>query len=274
MSKKSSAFLLVLVLAGCGHSPADREDLAVAIARTPLPNKEILSGGRFNLLSYARITDPDAPLRVYIEGDGLAFWGTRPSPNPTPTNPVALKLASLDTSPNIIWLARPCQYEGFVSPACTKDYWTQKRFAPEVINTYQDVLDFLKVEYKISSFDLVGFSGGGAVAALLTAQRKDVISLRTIAGNLDHDTINLRHHVPLMPDSLNPKNYALQTAHTPQIHFIGGEDTVVTPDVVKSFKDAAGNTSCMTSVLVPGVSHEKGWEDVWPQLLTQLPKCN
>ena len=34
-----------------------------------------------------------------------------PSSNPTPTNPLAFKMALVDESENIIYLARPCQYE-------------------------------------------------------------------------------------------------------------------------------------------------------------------
>lgn len=51
-------------------------------------------------------------LRVYIEGDGHAWQSrTRPSADPTPHNPVGLRLALADPSPApLLYLARPCQY--------------------------------------------------------------------------------------------------------------------------------------------------------------------
>ncbi len=48
---------------------------------------------------------------VYIEGDGRAYVNRRtPSNDPTPGNPMALRLALADPSLRVLYLGRPCQY--------------------------------------------------------------------------------------------------------------------------------------------------------------------
>lgn len=65
---------------------------------------------------YPEKTDFASTLTIYIEGDGLA-WINRSSPSadPTPTDPIALKLALAQPEGNAVYLARPCQYAGAVN---------------------------------------------------------------------------------------------------------------------------------------------------------------
>ncbi len=266
--------VLLLALASCSRGIAARTELAADTARGRLPIHAIIPAGQFNLASYARVSQPGAPAHVYIEGDGLAYLGRRePSLNPTPTNPIALNLAALDPAPNVVWIARPCQYEGF-SADCSQEYWTSKRFSPEVITAYERALDMFKTQYHFSGYELIGFSGGGAVAALAAAGRTDVLSLRTVAGNLDHDAFNALHHVSPMPESLNPRDVAAKLAHLPQRHFTGAEDDVVPSAVYESYARAAGPSPCLHHDIVKGATHEKGWEAAWPQLLALPVSCN
>ena len=88
----------------------------------------------FRLLSYSRILKPGKPLTVYIEGDGLAWLSKHVlSEDPTPKHPLVLTLACLDSSPNLLYLARPCQY--VFDPQCDPSYWSDKRFSEEVISS-------------------------------------------------------------------------------------------------------------------------------------------
>lgn len=264
---------LLVALAGCGSTIGARTGLAARIAGVQLPIHAIIRAGNFNLTSYARVTREDSTARIYIEGDGLAWLGRRePSRNPTPTNPVALRLAALDPAPNVIWLARPCQYEGF-SGDCGMEYWTSKRFAPEVVAAFGQALDVLKKEHGFTGFELVGFSGGGAIAALVAAERPDVINLRTVAGNLDHSAFNALHSVSPMMESLNPRDVAAKLSRLPQRHFIGGSDEVVSHAVYDSFAAAAKNSTCLHHTMVEKARHESGWEEVWPQLLKESVSC-
>lgn len=277
MTKMPRFFLLLPLLAAlsaCGRSIPERTSLAAAIARDQLPIHATIPAGEFQLASYARVTAPGATARIYIEGDGLAWLASRePSLNPTPTDPIALRLAARDPAANVVWLARPCQYEGF-SADCDQAFWTGKRFAPEVIDAYSQALDGLKQAHHFTGFELVGFSGGGAVAALLAAHRTDVVNLRTVAGNLDHDAFNALHKVSPMPSSLNPRDEAKKIARLPQLHFIGAKDEVMPQVVFDSFANAAGNSPCIHHAVIDGATHEDGWDKAWPQLLAQPVTCN
>ncbi|UTW10213.1 hypothetical protein [Marinobacterium rhizophilum] len=125
-------------------------------------------------------------------------WISRPSPAPI----TGLKLVLADPANNIIYLGSPCQYRA--GPNCASPYWLNKRFAPEVIQSYSLALDRLKQTCNAASLTLVGYSGGGAIATLLTAQRQDVDLLITVAGNLDPVYWTRHHQITPLRGSLNP----------------------------------------------------------------------
>ena len=65
----------------------------------------------FILASWQKVTNPAAPYKIYIEGDGYAFNARgKATQDPTPRGTLVRELAFGDNSPNIIYLARPCQY--------------------------------------------------------------------------------------------------------------------------------------------------------------------
>jgi len=55
------------------------------------------------------------------------------------------------------------------------------RFAPEVINSFSRAIDTLKEKSGAKYVELVGYSGGGAIAVLVAAGRSDVVGVRTVA---------------------------------------------------------------------------------------------
>ncbi len=229
----------------------------------------------FLLTSYERITSKGGVANIYIEGDGRAWLSKkRPSLDPTPNNPVALKLAAQDPAENVVYLARPCQYTKLIEQgACPQKYWTSHRFTPEVIEAMNSALDDMKQRHQITGFNLIGFSGGGNIAALLTALRDDVLSLRTVAGNIDHKLQSSIHGVSTMPHSLNAAEVSNQISDIPQIHFVGTEDKIVPNEVAQSYKARANNNECIQIRLLQGLSHTKGWESVWKSLLNQPFDC-
>ena len=128
--------LALILLAGCQSRGQDsRAQLARDIAGQAGLLEQVLEAPPFRLTSFARIEKPGSSARVYIEGDGLAWLGKRRmSLDPTPTDPIALRLAVTDDSANIIYLARPCQYSGWTDAgACPSKYWTSHRFASEYL---------------------------------------------------------------------------------------------------------------------------------------------
>ena len=92
-------------------------------------------------------------------------------------------------APNVAYLARPCQFMPMDrNPQCAVPYWTGKRYTPEVIASMNDAVDRLVARVPGQPVNLIGYSGGGAVAVLIAARRHDVATLRTVAGNLDANT--------------------------------------------------------------------------------------
>lgn len=228
----------------------------------------------FVLRTYQRVTDPQRPLHLYIEGDGRAWLSTSlPSADPTPRNPVALQLALRDKAPNVIYLARPCQYTLVNSPACRVEYWTTHRFSSDVIDSMNRAVEALEQQVPNQPIHLIGYSGGGAVAALIAARRHDVASLRTVAGNLDHVALNAYHKVDQMPESLNAIDVAASLKHLPQIHFVGGEDWVVPAFIAERFIKLTGS-ECAKLVRQTSASHSDGWVENWGDLLKDDPGCH
>ena len=210
-----------------------------------------------------------------MEGDGKARRNRRqPSLNPTPVNPLALRLAVRDKRENIIYLARPCQYVSIAEqPNCQTKYWTSHRFASEVIGDYNIILDRLKLETGAQRFHLIGFSGGAAIAALLAASRADVGRLVTVAGNLDLANLAAHHKVSPLNGSLDPVAYAQQLKHIPQTHFIGENDKIIPPGLTKQFFAKQKENPCLQMKVVAGATHLEGWEVKWNQLLEVAARC-
>jgi pimeloyl-ACP methyl ester carboxylesterase len=263
--------LLLFLMAGC----AGPDVHADKIAQSAGLQRDEVDTGDFVLTAFYRITRPDLPSTIYIEGDGLA-WRTRyqPSYDPTPHQALGLALAAADTAPNVVYLARPCQFTPMAaSPRCSVEYWTGKRYAEEVIVAMNRAISHYAALTPGQRINLVGYSGGGAVAVLVAARRDDVASLRTVGGNLDHVAVNRLHGVSAMPDSLNAIDVAQRIAAIPQIHFSGADDTVVPAAIAQSFVAAVGS-ACAQMRVVPGMSHESDWNRLWPGLLGIVPRCS
>jgi len=245
------------------YSGADKIALEAGFKKT------FIKTNPFTLTSYYRFGLPGRPLTVYIEGDGAA-WETerRLSRDPTPRNPLVLKLASLDPSLNVAYIARPGQYADEGYPACDPAYWSDSRFSNTVVESMNRAIDDLLNISQSEEINLMGYSGGAAVAALIAARRQDVLSLTTIAGNLDSEAVNKYHKVSPMKNSLNPIDEAHLLRALPQIHFIGAKDRVIPHTVTKSFVDSAGNPACARIVIIEGAAHADGWIERWPDLIS------
>lgn len=267
---------ILLSLIGCSISvPSSLRNTqrAEALARNHHFQKILIKTDPFTLTSFQRFTRPQEPVTIYIEGDGQS-WITRTqlSPNPTPRNPLALKLAVLDKSPNVAYLARPCQYTPFpLDAACHPSVWSDLRFSSKIIAAMNQATSQIKKAAKAPAIHLVGFSGGAAIAVLVAAKRSDILTLRTVAGDLDHQALSEYHQTTPLPGSLNPLAAAAKLARLPQHHFVGANDPVVPSFISKKFVDEilkqGGNK--ISQMVLPGVSHHQGWESIWPDLLNK-----
>lgn len=71
-----------------------------------------------------------------------------------------------------------------------------------VFTAYNEALDEIKKRYDITEFNLIGHDGGANIAAVLASTRKDVVSLRTVAGNLHPDMVYARNAQKADPDNI------------------------------------------------------------------------
>jgi len=234
--------------------------------------KAYISAKSFTLLSYQKFRLSQGPVRIYIEGDGHA-WETKVtlSDDPTPRANFVLELAARDDIRNIAYLARPCQYVSCAK--CSNLYWSDKRFSEEVIADMDQAVSEIKKAAGASGVELVGYSGGGAVALLVALRRSDVLSVRTVAGNLDHRAVSKYHGISRLEGSLNPADYAQALAKLPQIHFSGKDDKVIPLSLSEDFVRKLGNVSCAKVVQVTGASHWSGWKEQWRTLLQEKLPC-
>jgi hypothetical protein len=263
---------LVLWLGACAQ--IDRNAHADALAAPAGLVREQIATGQFVLTAWSRLERPNQPIDLYIEGDGLA-WISRsePSLDPTPREATGLALAAADPAPNVVYLARPCQFTPMsLNPQCSVAWWTGKRFAPDVVASMNEAIDQIAARAPGQRLNLIGFSGGAAIAVLVAARRHDVASIRTVAGNLDDEYVNRTHGVSAMPESLNAIDAAASVSSIPQIHFNSDADTVVTPEVARRFIAATGNR-CALAQTVPGIAHDGDWSSKWPDLLAITPRC-
>jgi len=211
-------------------------------------------------------------LVVYIEGDGRAYLNRYTlSSDPTPGNPIALKLAVEDPSPLVAYLSRPCQYrvEG-TRDHCHPRLWAMDRFAPEAVAAESQAVDYYKSLLGARRVVLIGYSGGGAVAALVAAQRDDVARLITVGGPLDHARWTQLHDLTPLSGSLNPADYAAHLESLPQTHLVGGDDDTVPIAVARSYCARMRDASQCHIQVVDGYDHDCCWVRGWRGVLARL----
>jgi pimeloyl-ACP methyl ester carboxylesterase len=229
------------------------------------------------MMSYPSIHDASGSmLVVYIEGDGYAWHRKNiPSKDPTPHNPIGLKLAEL-TSGNfdIAYIARPCQFSVKTSERCEQSVWTSHRYGNESISVISQAIDALKKSTS-QSVILVGYSGGGVIAALIAASRSDISAFITVAANLDINYWTSLHGVTPLSGSRNPAGLADGLTHIPQVHFVGSRDKVVPASVLESYLQSVHLSTSDHLISLEGYDHSCCWEKNWPELFdSAIAKLN
>ena len=264
-----SLFCGVLVLSACA-----KED--VVLENVEMYDKKLWVFERSFVpvalgLPQAEIVDNvSSVMPVYIEGDGRG-WVTRKkiSDDPTPSFSLVLRLMQKDNRPSV-YMARPCMYH--LNDSCHSNYWTDARHAVELVGVMNNALDEVKQMYDVSRFELIGHSGGGAMAVLMAAKRQDISQIVTVAANLDVAYFTDIHHVSEMKGSLDPIDFAHQVSHIPQLHLVGGDDDVIPYKLVERYVHQS-QSPCVRSKLMKGFTHLKGWVDVWPNVAQLNHDC-
>lgn len=268
-------FLLPLTACAGLPAPAERRGLGEEIAADGNLTPVAIRTEPFDLLALLRGNAEGGRLTVYIEGDGLPWKRKNEiSDDPTPVNPVAMRLAAADPSAAIAYLARPCQFTGGTAGRnCTSDVWTKARYGEEAVSAMNEGLQQLKERAGATEIALVGYSGGGTIAALVALRRTDIVWMKTVASPLDTDAFTSMHHVTPLSASLNPADNAAALARIPQIHYVGEEDKIVPAEINRRFLSRMKDTSCAALVILPGLDHRDGWPEIWPGLAREAPIC-
>ena len=226
-----------------------------------------LRAGGFDLFALKRQSASAETLTIYIEGDG-APWSTpyHPPRDPTPRDPLALALASADTAPQVVWLARPCQYLSRAAlRACDSAYWMERRFAPEIIAAYDSAVTQLKTLSGARDVRMVGYSGGGVIAALVAMRRSDIASVVTVAAPLSLTEWAARHDLSPLKGSLDPGRQKPGLVRASDVHFAGADDNIVPVGIVERFVRSHGGRL----ETVAGFDHNCCWVRDWPRLLSR-----
>jgi hypothetical protein len=270
----SMALASSLMLAGCVGVGTERLATADRIAAGGGLARTTYATPSFRIAAWERLARPAETVSIYLEGDGAAFVVREPAMDPTPERPVALALAAVDPAPAVVYIARPCQYrEAGATGDCELSVWASQRLGEPVVRAIDAAISQAKARAGATRIDLVGFSSGGGMAALLAARRNDIASLRTVAGLLHWSGFNQHHGVRPRAGSLDPINAAPRLAALPQIHYVGGADRAVPPMLAEGFRRQAGDGRCIEVVTLPGQDHEEGWERRWRALLARPPAC-
>lgn len=237
--------------------------LTACATENPLKNLRFqpVSSGNYTVASWYKITKPGEVLKVYIEGDGHAFDRRgMPTDDPTPEGLFLRKLAVDDTSANVVYMARPCQY--LMGQNCSQKDWTSGRFSPQIIDSMEASVGAFMKKAKAPKLILIGYSGGGMIASQIAVRHPDQIKkLITIAGVLDKDKWTDYHGDMPLTDSINLDVNKLRGIE--QVHYVGAKDNVVPPELTYQILGKDNPNIVVVSKARHGKGFEKIYDDVW-----------
>lgn len=227
-----------------------------------------LKSDRFEHQLYANAMTMDrfeAPvLHVYLDGDGTPWERHRwISEDPTSRNPMILELMNEDKTASI-FIGRPCYHNHHKAPDCLKKYWTSHRYSKEVVSSMAKVLTLWLQRYSYKRIVLIGFSGGGTLAMLLSTCLDRVDTVVTIASNLDVDAWSRFHGYSPLTGSLDPGTMSFNK-RLKQFHLAGLKDEVVPSTIIQSFSARQKNA---TYIAFADFDHHCCWEQEWKNILT------
>lgn len=259
-----------LLLSACVQlpSPAQRQLAAQNLLEAQGWHWMQLDSGDFSLFAAMDTTAPHAEeITIYLEGDGLAWLNQdTPSDDPTPLDPVALRLALRQPDGHAVYLARPCQYLAQQREHCSQALWTEARFSPAVVAALDGAVTQLKARFAARRINLVGYSGGAALAMLLAERRDDVRLLVSVAGNIDPSAWVRLHGLSPLRASLDPLA-DIGSLHAERLFLLSGaDDQNIPPQLADGVVAALNGRLPAISHSIDGFNHHCCWETDWPRL--------
>jgi hypothetical protein len=210
-----------------------------------------------------------SPLWVFIDGDGKPWinGGRDPAKDPTTHNPLALQLAAESGRP-ALYLGRPC-YDGHASdPGCGIDLWTDARYSERVIQSMIDALRTFQTQHGFEQLVLVGYSGGGTLAALMAPRLPNVRALITVAANLDVAAWTTHHGYLPLAASLDPADLE-NIVDALEIHLVGTADTTVPPRLARRYFERRPQALIWE---YENFDHVCCWVQEWEQIAVRLER--
>ncbi len=209
--------------------------------------------------------DKTETLHVYLDGDGTPWLHNRwKSHDPTSRNPLILQLLHQDDHPALL-LGRPC-YHGYSNTSpCQNKYWTSHRYSRAIVNSMTLALKKWLDKHAFDHIVLIGYSGGGVLALLMTTDIPQVTTLVTVAANLDVAAWSRHHHLPPLSQSLNPADME-RAIHAKQLHIAGSEDRIVPPSIIKAYASQHN----AQYLILPSQNHHCCWQDIWREILNMF----
>jgi pimeloyl-ACP methyl ester carboxylesterase len=257
---------LVLGVAGAGCTSSRGQ--ADALAQRAGLERLVLHGGPFRHLAYYRAgEDGGGPLHVYIDHDGRPWQGRRVSADPSPRDPLALRLMVQDRAA-ALYLGRPCHYALDRRPPCSPWLWTHARYGDEVVSGLVQAIDGFLRERPYDALVLIGYSGGGTLAVLLAERLPRTAAIVTVAANLDVGGWAALHGYSPLSGSHDPVVRAPLPASVEQVHYAGSADRNVPPALLRGY---ARRHPAARVVEIAGFDHVCCWVSAWPAVLDRPP---
>lgn len=211
--------LVSLLLVGCAGAWAPPDEFEY----------RAVAAGNYEIATYQKITDKNAPVHIYIEGDGHAFnaYGA-PTRDPTPRGKMMRNLAVRDLVANVVYMARPCQF--IMSPACGDADWTDGRFSVKLVDAMAGAIKTVAAGRPVV---LVGYSGGGLISGIIINRHPEIRVKKwvTIAGVPNHTAWTRYFGDDPLTKSLDLE----KLPNVPAIHYIGARDRVVPQELSRKF---------------------------------------
>ena len=222
-----------------------------------------LDAGRFrHLVLWNHASGPH--LRIYVEGDGTPWLrGTRVSVDPTPSNPVLLRLMH-DATHAAVYLGRPCYFGSATDKGCDERWWTFDRYSRIVVASMCAAANRVSRELGAETVQLIGYSGGGAIVVRMSECTDRLVSLSTIAGNLDPWAWSEHHGYSPLVNLLPPGPAASQHSDVIESHWQCSNDHDVPPSTTDTYFATRGRA---IRHIVDACSHSKGWQRYWSHII-------
>lgn len=255
------AVLAATGLAGCA-APAERFTTTAGAMGL---ERQIVTGAAFRHVLYWKNRDAaGAVLHVYIDGDGTPDIRGYPAADPTPRNPLMLRLLGLDPGPAVL-IGRPCYYGLAEDAGCRPELWMDARYSEAIVASLAAAVNNILAQGPYRQVAWFGHSGGGTLAMLAAARVPQTAAVITVAANLDIDAWADWRGARHLAGSLNPARQPPLPPAVLQRHYAGGRDEVVPPQVTQRGLDSGA-----TLTIVPDYDHRCCWEVFWPGMLAEL----